>query len=66
MHSYHFAVGNFYLRSMRYLETKKPEHLQSILSASIYLKTHKGWVFDSDYINSLSIEQLICLTNKIA
>ncbi len=65
MYNYYYAVGALYVRSMRYLESNKPKRLQRILGDDIYLKTHKGWVFDSDYINSLSIEQLICLTDKI-
>ena len=66
MHNYHYAVGALYVRSMRYLESNKPKQLQKLMGADIYLKTHKGWAFNSDYINSLSIEQLRCLTNKIA
>ena len=66
MLSYYYAVGALYVRCMRYLEGNKPKQLQKILGADIYLKTHKGWGFNSDYINSLSIEQLRCLTDKIA
>ena len=65
MHNYYYAVGALYVRSMRYLESNKPKQLQRIVGAEIYLKTHKGWGFNSDYINSLSIEQLRCLIDKI-
>jgi len=65
MHNYYYAVGALYVRSMRYLEINKPKQLQRIVGAEIYLNTYKGWGFNTDYINSLSIEQLKCLTDKI-
>ena len=65
MHNYYYAVGALYVRSMRYLESNKPKQLQRIVGNYIYLKTRKGWGFNSDYINALSIEQLRCLIDKI-
>ena len=65
MHNYHYAVGALYVRCMRYLESNKPNKLQRLIGDDIYLKTHKGWMFNSDYINALSIEELRCLADKI-